>query len=79
MTIQPLGRGSLALSLSCADLTGLPGVSPDTLDNLQLLALLRRAGITLPPRSRVEVYARSDALLLLIQPPRRPRHYGYIF
>lgn len=79
MTIQPLGRGSLALSLSNADLIGLPGVSLDDLSALQLIDLLRRTGVALPPRTRIEVYPRRDALLLFIQPPRRPRHYGYIF
>ena len=79
MTIQPLGRGGLALSLSNADLIGLPGVSLEALNDLQLLRLLRLVGVPLPPRTRIEVYSRQDALLLFVRPPRRPRHFGYIF
>ena len=63
MTIQPLGRGVLALSLNAREL--FPGEA--------LPAFLRRKGLNLPPRTRVEAFFHADALLVVVTPPRRPR------
>lgn len=74
MTIQLLGKGTLALCLTPADLSEY-GLSPTALTRDQALRLAKNAGVPLSTPVHIEVYPRPDSLLLFIRPCRRPRHY----